>query len=151
VDTQAERRRRVRLSARFDGATRTAGRPAFAWTLSGLPTSVLQLLGAGEWLDVHASPDGVRPERARVLEVDAAAGALVVEWRGDAPPPSPGTLQPSLRSKLIEQKRAIVEELTEPRGNLAHIVRLVADPESMAPARPVCPARFAQSLVGGNA
>jgi hypothetical protein len=151
IDERFEVERSTRLTADFSHAHRTPARTASLWTLSGLPRSVAHELSVGEWLEVLPSPAGPRAERARVLEVDDASDSVVVEWRGTAGPPSaPGILRPVVRRKLIDQKRAILAELTDPSGKLPHIVRLVADPESMPVPTPASLGEFANQAVGGN-
>jgi DNA polymerase III delta prime subunit len=151
IDERFEVERSARLTAEFTDARRAVGRTALIWTLSGVPRLVGHELSVGEWLDVLPTPAGLRAERARVLEVDDASDSVVVEWRGTAGPPSaPGILRPVVRRKLMDQKRAILAELTNPSGNLPHIVRLVADPESMPVPSPATLAEFAHREVAGN-
>ena len=53
-------------------------------------------------------------------------------------------------SKILEQKRALLEELASPTGSLPNLVRLVAAPASMPTPRPVRPPRFVNPAVVRN-
>ena len=65
-------------------------------------------------------------------------------------PPRTGFVRPRSRRKILEQKRALLEELASPTGSLPNLVRLVAAPASMPTPRPVRPTRFINPAVVRN-
>ena len=52
------------------------------------------------------------------------------------------------RAKILTQKRAILDELESPRGNLPLVARLMASPAAMPIPRPIFPQTFLNANVG---
>ncbi len=75
---------------------------------------------------------------------------MIVGVRASADPPRSGFIRPRSRKKILEQKRALLEELASPTGSLPNLVRLVAAPASMPTPRQVRPARFVNPAVVRN-
>src|SRR5207253_4963336 len=94
-------------------------------------------------------PDAL-PISARVIDTHPSAGTLVVGVRTAADPPRSGFVRPRSRRKILEQKRALLEELASPTGSLPNLVRLVAAPASMPAPRPIRPERFVNPAVVRN-
>ena len=114
--------------------------------LSGLTVSGAAGFDDGEWLDLM-NERGMAIATARLIHVDVGAGTMDVDVRG-ADPPVPGIVRPRPRVRIIDQKRAILDELESPRGNLPLVARLMASPAAMPIPRPTYPAQFLNLNVG---
>ena len=114
--------------------------------LSGLTVSGAAGFDDGEWLDLM-NERGVAIATARLIHVDVGAGTMDVDARG-ADPPMPGIVRPRPRVRIIDQKRAILDELESPRGNLPLVARLMASPAAMPIPRPTYPTQFLNQNVG---
>ena len=84
-------------------------------------------------------------QRTRHRHVIRVLGTLVVGVRTASDPPRSGFVRPRSRKKILEQKRALLEELASPTGSLPNLVRLVAAPASMPTPQARC-ARRASSI-----
>jgi hypothetical protein len=148
AEARDDEERAQRLQAPYEKAEpRIGGRSQESpWRLLGLQASAVAALDEGEWLDL-LNERGVPIATARLVNGDVGGGALDVDARG-ADPPQPGIVRPRPRTKILTQKRAILDELESPRGNLPLVARLMASPAAMPIPRPVFPHRFLNANVG---
>lgn len=148
AEARDDEERAQRLQAAYEKAEpRIGGRGQESpWRLLGLQASAVAALDEGEWLDL-LNERGVPIATARLVNADVGGGALDVDARG-ADPPQPGLVRPRPRTKILTQKRAILDELESPRGNLPLVARLMASPAAMPIPRPVFPEKFLNANVG---
>src|SRR6202011_5203430 len=119
-------------------AALTHGGEEDVWRLKGVAVEALRALDDGEGLEI-LDDEGRTRTSARVIDTHPSAGTLVVGVRTASDPPSAGYVRPRSRKKILEQKRALLEELASPTGSLPNLVRLVAAPASMPAPRQVRP------------
>ena len=138
----ARRRERAeRLAAPYERAEpRIGGRGRRARTACSGCGVAVAAFDEGEWLDILNERGGA-VATARLVNADVGGGALDVDVRG-ADPPSPGVVRPRPRTKILAQKRAILDELESPTGNLPLLARLMASPAAMPIPRPVFPEKW---------
>jgi hypothetical protein len=141
--------RTQRLTVPFKDAALAHGGEEDAWRLKGLPAEALRQLDDGEWLEV-LDEQGRSRTNARVVDTYPGQGTIVVGVRASSDPPHAGFIRPRSRRKILEQKRALLDELENPTGSLPHLVRLVATPSAMPTPRPIRPARFINPAVLRN-
>src|ERR1700730_1672022 len=141
--------RTERLTVPFKDASLTHGGEEDVWRLKGVSVEALRALDDGEWLEILDDQARTRAS-ARVIDTHPSAGTLVVGVRTASDPPRSGFVRPRSRKKILEQKRALLEELAGPTGSLPNLVRLVAAPASMPTPRPVRPPRFVNPAVVRN-
>ena len=141
--------RTQRLTVPFKDGSLSHGGEEDVWRLKGIAADALRALDDGEWLEILDDQNRSRTS-ARVIDTHPSAGTLVVGIRTAADPPRSGFVRPRSRRKILEQKRALLEELASPTGSLPNLVRLVAAPASMPAPRPVRPARFVNPAVVRN-
>ena len=141
--------RTQRLTVPFKEASLGHGGEEDVWRLKGVPAEALRALDDGEWLEILDDQSRSRTS-ARVIDTHPSAGTLVVGIRTASDPPHTGFVRPRSRRKILEQKRALLEELASPTGSLPNLVRLVAAPASMPAPRPVRPPRFVNPAVVRN-
>src|SRR5207237_10650811 len=124
----------------FKDASLTRGGEEDVWRLKGVSADALRALDDGEWLEV-LDEEGRSRTSARVIDTHPSAGTLVIGVRTASDPPRSGFVRPRSRRKILEQKRACLEDLASPTGSLPNLVRLVAAPASLPAPRPERPAR----------
>ncbi|HZR00109.1 MAG TPA: DEAD/DEAH box helicase family protein [Chloroflexota bacterium] len=148
AEARDDAERAERLAAPYERAEpRIGGRGQESpWRLLGLQASAVAAFDEGEWLDL-LNARGVPIATARLVNADVGGGALDVDARG-ADPPQPGIVRPRPRTKILTQKRAILDELESPRGNLPLVARLMASPAAMPIPRPLYPQTFLNPNVG---
>lgn len=141
--------RTQRLTVAFKDGSLSHGGEEDVWRLKGVAADALRQLDDGEWLEI-LDDQGRSRTSARVIDTHPSAGTLVVGVRTAADPPSSGYIRPRSRRKILEQKRALLDELASPTGSLPNLVRLVAAPASMPTPHQVRPERFINSAVVRN-
>jgi hypothetical protein len=141
--------RTQRLTVPFKEASLSHGGEEDVWRLKGIAAEALRALDDGEWLEI-LDDQGRSRTSARVIDTHPSAGTLVAGVRTAADPPRSGFVRPRSRRKILEQKRALLDELASPTGSLPNLVRLVAAPASMPTPRQVRPERFVNSAVLRN-
>ncbi|HYY89038.1 MAG TPA: AAA domain-containing protein, partial [Chloroflexota bacterium] len=149
AEAREDEARTQRLTVPFKDAQLTRGGEEDIWRLKGVPAEALRALDDGEWIEL-LDEHGRSRTSGRVIDTHPSAGSLVVGVRAAADPPRAGFVRPRSRRKILEQKRALLEELASPTGSLPNLVRLVAAPASMPAPRPVRPARFVNPAVVRN-
>src|SRR5205085_1090433 len=149
AEAREDEARTQRLTVPFKEATLTPGGEEDVWRLKGVPAEALRALDDGEWLEV-LDEQGRSRTSARVVDTHPSAGTLIAGIRGSADPPRSGFIRPRSRRKILEQKRALLDELASPTGSLPNLVRLVAAPASLPAPRPERPARFVNPAVVRN-
>ena len=141
ADSQADLARQSRLTSGY-GQVRRARQ--HVWTLSGVKPEVAAALELGERLELL--DDQGRPVGSgRLVEIRTVDGALDVGTSAD--PAASGAVRPRSRSRIIEHKRALLDQLESPTGDLPGLVALVAAPDVAAPPRRRAVARFVNSAV----
>src|SRR5439155_14193652 len=133
----------------FKDATLARGGEEGVWRLKGVTADALGALDDGEWLEILDDQARSRTS-ARVIDTHPSAGTLVVGVRAASDPPRSGFVRPRSRKKILEQKRALLEELASPTGSLPNLVRLVAAPASMPTPHAIRPARFVNPAIVRN-
>jgi DNA polymerase III delta prime subunit len=141
--------RTERLTVPFKDASLTHGGEEDVWRLKGVTADALRALDDGEWLEI-LDDQGRSRTSARVIDTHPGAGTLVVGVRTASDPPRSGFVRPRSRKKILEQKRALLEELASPTGSLPNLVRLVAAPASMPTPHAIRPERFVNPAVVRN-
>ncbi len=141
--------RSQRLTVPFKEAALVHGGDEDIWRLKGLPAEALRALDDGEWIEV-LDEQGRSRTSARVVDTHTGQATLMVGVRTAADPPRAGFIRPRSRRKILEQKRALLDELANPTGSLPHLVRLVATPSAMPAPRPVRPTQFVNTAVLRN-
>ena len=149
AEAREDEARTQRLTVPFKDASLTHGGEEDVWRLKGVTVEALRALDDGEWLEILDNEGRTRTS-ARVIDTHPSAGTLVVGVRTASDPPRTGFVRPRSRRKILEQKRALLEELASPTGSLPNLVRLVAAPASMPAPRPVRPPRFVNPAVVRN-
>jgi hypothetical protein len=139
ADGQADLARQSRLTSSF-GEIRRA-RP-HVWTLVGVNAEAAAALEVGERLELL--DDRQRPVvSGRLVEIRTTEGALDVDLGASVDPVASKAVRPASRSRIIEQKRALLDQLESPTGDLPGLVALVAAPELAGSPQPQAVARFA--------
>jgi AAA domain-containing protein len=141
--------RTQRLTVPFKDASLSHGGEEDVWRLKGVAADTLRQLDDGEWLEI-LDDQGRSRASARVIDTHPSAGTLVIGVRTAADPPRSGFIRPRSRKKILEQKRALLDELASPTGSLPNLVRLVAAPVSMPTPHQVRPERFINPAVVRN-
>jgi hypothetical protein len=149
AEAKDDEERTQRLTVPFKDATLAHGGEEDVWRLKGVTAEALRALDDGEWLEV-LDEQGRSRTSARVIDSHPSASTLVVGIRTASDPPRSGYVRPRSRRKILEQKRALLEELASPTGSLPNLVRLVAAPASMPAPRPIRPIRFVNQAVMRN-
>src|ERR687885_726104 len=149
AEAREDEARTQRLTVPFKDASLSHGGEEDVWRLKGVAAEALRALDDGEWLEV-LDDQGRSRTSARVIDTHPSAGTLIVGIRTASDPPRSGFVRPRSRRKILEQKRALLEELASPTGSLPNLVRLVAAPASMPAPRQVRPARFVNPAVVRN-
>ncbi len=149
AEAREDEARTQRLTVPFKEASLTHGGEEDVWRLKGVAVEALRALDDGEWLEI-LDDEGHTRTSARVIDTHPSAGTLVVGVRTASDPPRAGFVRPRSRRKILEQKRALLEELASPTGSLPNLVRLVAAPASMPTPRTVRPPRFVNPAVVRN-
>jgi hypothetical protein len=149
AEAQEDEARTQRLTVPFKDASLTHGGEEDVWRLKGIGADALRALDDGEWLEV-LDDQGRSRTSARVIDTHPGQGTLVVGVRTAADPPRTGFIRPRSRRKILEQKRALLDELASPTGSLPNLVRLVAAPASMPTPHQVRPERFVNPAVVRN-
>ncbi|HEY1295855.1 MAG TPA: AAA domain-containing protein [Chloroflexota bacterium] len=149
AEAQEDEARTQRLTVPFKDASLTHGGEEDVWRLKGVGADPLRALDDGEWLEI-LDEQGRSRTSARVIDTHPSAGTLVVGVRTAADPPRSGFIRPRSRRKILEQKRALLDELASPTGSLPNLVRLVAAPASMPTPHQVRPERFVNPAVVRN-
>jgi hypothetical protein len=141
--------RTERLTVPFKDASLSHGGEEDVWRLKGVTADTLRALDDGEWLEI-LDDQGRSRTSARVIDTHPSAGTLIVGVRTASDPPRSGFVRPRSRKKILEQKRALLEELASPTGSLPNLVRLVAAPASMPTPHAIRPERFVNPAVVRN-
>src|SRR5262249_23136058 len=149
AEAREDEARTQRLTVPFKDASLSHGGEEDVWRLKGVAAEALRELDDGEWLEI-LDDQGRSRASARVIDTHPSAGSVLVGVRTASDPPRSGFLRPRSRRKIVEQKRALLEELDSPTGSLPNLVRLVAAPASMPAPRPVRPDRFVNPAVVRN-
>jgi len=114
--------------------------------LLGLSASAVAAFEPGEWLDVLNERD-IGVATARLMNVDVGHGTMDIDARGADPPPR-GSVRPRPRSRILAQKRSILEELESPQGKMPLLARLMASPAAMPIPRIAFPDQYLNAAVG---
>src|SRR5690349_10885460 len=141
--------RTQRLTVSFKDASLSHGGEEDVWRFKGIAADALRQLDDGEWLEI-LDEQGRSRTSARVIDTHPSTGSLVAGVRTASDPPRSGFIRPRSRRKILEQKRALLDELASPTGSLPNLVRLVAAPASMPTPRQVRPERFVNAAVVRN-
>ncbi|MBV9577021.1 MAG: AAA family ATPase [Chloroflexi bacterium] len=149
AEAEEDEARTQRLTVPFQDGALSHGGEEDVWRLKGIAVEALRQLDDGEWLEI-LDDQGRSRTSARVIDTHPGAGTLVVGVRTASDPPHSGYVRPRSRRKILEQKRALLDELASPTGSLPNLVRLVAAPASMPTPRQVRPERFVNSAVARN-
>jgi AAA domain-containing protein len=149
AEAREDEARTQRLTVPFKEASLTRGGEEDVWRFKGIEAEALHALDDGEWLEV-LDEQGRSRTSARVIDTHPGTGTLVVGIRTASDPPHVGFIRPRSRRKILEQKRALLDELASPTGSLPNLVRLVAAPASMPTPRQVRPERFVNPVVMRN-
>ncbi len=149
AEAKEDEARTQRLTVPFKDASLSHGGEEDVWRLKGLPVDALRAFDDGEWLEVM-DDQGRSRTSGRVIDTHPSAGTMIVGVRSASDPPRSGFVRPRSRRKILEQKRALLEELASPTGSLPNLVRLVAAPASMPTPRQVRPERFVNAAVVRN-
>ncbi|MBV9545430.1 MAG: hypothetical protein JOY61_13760, partial [Chloroflexi bacterium] len=149
AEAREDEARTQRLTVPFKEAALTRGGEEDQWRLKGVAAEALRALDDGEWLEI-LDEQGRSRTSARVVDTHPGSGTLLVGVRTASDPPRSGFVRPRSRRKILEQKRALLEELASPTGSLPNLVRLVAAPASMPTPRQVRPPRFVNPAVVRN-
>ena len=149
AEAREDEARTQRLTVPFKEASLTRGGEEDVWRFKGIEAEALRALDDGEWLEV-LDEQGRSRTSARVVDTHPSTGTLVVGIRTASDPPRSGFIRPRSRRKILEQKRALLDELASPTGSLPNLVRLVAAPASMPTPRQVRPERFVNPAVMRN-
>ena len=149
AEAQEDEARTQRLTVPFKEAALSHGGEEDVWRFKGVSAEALRALDDGEWLEV-LDDQGRSRTSARVIDTHPSTGAVVVGIRTAADPPRNGFIRPRSRRKILEQKRALLDELASPTGSLPNLVRLVAAPASMPTPHQVRPERFVNPAVARN-
>ncbi len=149
AEAEEDEARTQRLTVAFKDASLTHGGEEDVWRLKGVTVDALRALDDGEWLEV-LDDQGRSRTSARVIDTHPSAGTLVVGVRTASDPPRSGFIRPRSRRKILEQKRALLDELASPTGSLPNLVRLVAAPASVPTPRQVRPERFVNPAIVRN-
>jgi len=149
AEAREDEARTQRLTVPFKEGSLAHGGEEDVWRLKGVAVEALRALDDGEWLEI-LDDEGRTRTSARVIDTHPSAGTLVVGVRTASDPPRAGFVRPRSRKKILEQKRALLEELASPTGSLPNLVRLVAAPASMPTPQTVRPARFVNLAVVRN-
>jgi AAA domain len=149
AEAKEDEARTQRLTVPFKDASMTRSGEEDTWRLKGVPAEALRALDDGEWLEV-LDEQGRSRTSARVIDTHPSAGSLVIGVRTASDPPRTGFIRPRSRRKILEQKRALLEELASPTGSLPNLVRLVAAPASMPAPHAIRPMRFVNPAVVRN-
>ncbi len=142
-----EKARAAALTVRYGEAASGPGASAITWRLLGIPERGLRGFDPGEWLSLQDAHQ--RSVRGRVIDVGRTS--MAVEVPSGARPATSGWVRPEIRQRILDQKRALLDELNRPSGNLPHLVRLVAAPASLPDLTSVRPDRFVNPAVGRSA
>jgi hypothetical protein len=149
AEAREDEARTERLTVPFKDATLTHGGEEDVWRLKGVSVDALRALDDGEWLEILDEHARSRAS-ARVVDTHPSAGTLIVGDRAASDPPRSGFVRPRSRKKILEQKRALLEELASPTGSLPNLVRLVAAPASMPTPHAIRPLRFVNPAIVRN-
>jgi hypothetical protein len=101
----------------------------------------------GEWLELVNGVGVV--STARLIGAQSREGLLDIDPSG-LNIPVQGLVRPRPRSRLNEQKRAIIRQFESPTGDLTHLVRLVAAPELAQAPDPVTRVNFINPSIASN-
>lgn len=126
AEAGAAERRSLRLTLRFGAAIRDSSRMS-DWRLAGLAADALSEFVPGEWLEV-LDQRGTRVAVARVRALHPAQQRLDVSLAGAELLPGDGFVRPRVRDRVLDQKRALLQQFERPTGDLIHLVRLVSTP-----------------------
>ena len=149
AEAREDEARTQRLTVSFKDGSLIRGGEEDVWRLKGVTAEALRELDDGEWLEV-LDEQGRSRTSARVIDTHPSAGTLVIGVRTAADPPRAGFIRPRSRRKILEQKRALLDELASPTGSLPNLVRLVAAPASMPTPHQVRPEHFVNTAVLRN-
>ncbi|HEY0582834.1 MAG TPA: DEAD/DEAH box helicase family protein, partial [Chloroflexota bacterium] len=149
AEAKEDEARTQRLTVPFKDASMTRGGEEDIWRLKGVTVEALRALDDGEWLEV-LDDQGRSRTSGRVIDSHPSTGILVVGVRTASDPPRSGFVRPRSRKKILEQKRALLEELASPTGSLPNLVRLVAAPASMPTPRQERPPHFVNPAILRN-
>src|SRR5438105_6844646 len=141
--------RTQRLTVAVKDVAVTRGGEEGVWRLKGVAVEALRALDDGEWIEI-LDDQGRSRTSARVIDTHPSAGTLIVGVRTASDPPRSGFVRPRSRKKILEQKRALLEELASPTGSLPNLVRLVAAPASMPTPHAIRPVRFVNPAIMRN-
>ena len=148
AEARDDAERAERLTSPYERAEpRMGGRgQETPFRLFGFQPSAIAQLEEGEWIDL-IDGRGTAAATARIVNVDIGNGVLDVDTRGGDAPPG-GVIRPRPRSKILAQKRAILDELDSPQGNLPLVARLMASPAAMPVPRLQYPSTWFNPAVG---
>src|SRR5919199_1615748 len=149
AEAREDEARTQRLTVPFKDAQLTRSGEEDSWRLKGVAAEALRAFDDGEWIEL-LDEHGRSRTSGRVIDTHPSTGSLLVGVRTAADPPHSGFVRPRSRRKILEQKRALLEELASPTGSLPNLVRLVAAPASMPAPRQVRPERFVNPAVVRN-
>ncbi len=149
AEAREDEARTQRLTVPFKEASLERSGEEDVWKLSGVPAEALRSFDDGEWLEVM-DEQGRSRTTARVIATHPSRGTMEGGVRASADPPRSGFLRPRSRRKILDQKRALLDEMANPTGSLPNLVRLVAAPASMPTPRQVRPPRMVNAAVGRN-
>jgi hypothetical protein len=150
ADAADEEQRAERLTSDFewDGTYRLNGERERQIALLKVDRDVCLELVEGEWIVLLDEKWRERGKGA-VIETYADAGKVILKVNGDDLPHK-GKLQPLVRTKIIEQKRAIISELCQPTGAMTDLVRLMVNPRSVIARKDATPGPLGNPKVKNN-
>lgn len=149
AEAKDDEARTQRLTVPYKQVSLVRGGEEDVWKLQGVAAEAVRGLDEGEWIEL-LDGQGRSSSGGRVIHLRPSDGSVEMGVRGAADPPRAGFLRPRSRRKILDQKRALLDELENPTGSLPHLVRLVAAPPSMPVPRSQRPARFVNSAVMRN-
>ncbi len=149
AEAREDEARTQRLTVPFREASLVRSGEEDVWKFANVPAEALRAFDDGEWLEV-LDDQGRSRTTARVIDTHPGQGTMEVGVRAASDPPKSGFLRPRSRRKILDQKRALLDELASPTGSLPHLVRLVAAPASVPAPRSVRPSHMVNAAVGRN-
>ena len=149
AEAQEDEARTQRLTVPFKDASLTHGGEEDVWRLKGVAGRRAARAGRRRVARGARRSGPFAHERARhrYASERGHAGRRRANCVRSAPQ---GFVRPRSRRKILEQKRALLDELASPTGSLPNLVRLVAAPASMPTPHQVRPERFVNPAVVRN-
>lgn len=148
AEEQADREHVARLTTWFTVPCQPS-RPADWFLLGGMAAETLSALKPGERLEFITEAGEIQ-QVARVQVIHPADGTMEVSLPERVARLEPGILRPRPRDRILNQQRAVLQQLEQPTGDLLHMSRLIAAPAQAPVSRPIYPSRWVDANVSNN-